>query len=393
MTAKPMDELLGRIRETEVVELCRELIRFKSVNPPGDERPIAEHVAGVLRTGGLAVEVLPHGPTRASVLARLKGTGELPGLFYSAHLDTVPVGAEAWLHDPFAGEVADGKVWGRGASDMKSGLAAMIVAARTLAAAHVQLRGDLILAFTAGEETDSLGATALAKRPDLGPVQALVVSEPSSNDIFVAEKGALWVELVTQGKTAHGSMPDLGHNAVMMMVALLAELDRLPIPYDPHPMLGGFSRSINTVAGGVKTNVVPDHCVATVDMRTVPGQDHQAIVRQIEALGADLAKRLPDFRATVRVVNDRIPITTAPDDPVVQRFADVVAEATGQRPEPKGVRYYTDAAALMPTLQAPMIICGPGEAGLAHQPNEYVEVSKLTDSARLLTLGAARLLG
>jgi succinyl-diaminopimelate desuccinylase len=179
----------------------------------------------------------------------------------------------------------------------------------------------------------------------------------------------------------------------MMMVALLAELDRLPIPYDPHPMLGGFSRSINTVTGGVKTNVVPDRCVATVDMRTVPGQDHQAIVRQIEALGADLAKRLPDFRATVRVVNDRIPITTAPDEPVVQRFADVVAEATGQRPKPKGVRYSTDAAALMPTLQAPMIICGPGEAGLAHQPNEYVEVSKLTDSARLLTLAAARLLG
>ena len=313
-----------------------------------------------------------------------QGRGGAPNLLYSAHLDTVPAGAEAWQHDPFGGEVAEGKVWGRGAADMKGGLAAMMAAAMALAEAGMPLAGDLILAFTAGEETDSLGAHAVAQRSDLGPVGAIVVSEPSSNELFVAEKGALWVELTTYGQTAHGSMPELGRNAVMMMVALLSELDRLPVSYTEHPLLGGFSRSINTINGGVKTNVVPDQCVATVDMRTVPGQDHAALVRQIEALIAGLAERLPSFRASVRVVNDNIPLTTPPDDPAVQRFADVVEAVTGRRPVPQGVRYYSDAVAYMPAFGAPLIICGPGQAGLAHQPDEFVEVDRLVESARIL---------
>jgi len=198
----------------------------------------------------------------------------------------------------------------------------------------------------------------------------VVIAEPSYNDIYIAEKGAFWLEITTHGKTAHGSMPHLGRNAIMMMVALLSELDQLSVPYTEHPLLGGFTRSINTIAGGVKTNVVPDQCVVTIDQRTVPGQDHCAILRQVEHLIADLGRRLPDFRASVKVINDRIPVETSPDEPVVQRFCDVVAEVAGERPVPKGVNYYTDAVALVPALKAPMIICGPGDAKLAHQPNE-----------------------
>jgi succinyl-diaminopimelate desuccinylase len=275
---------------------------------------------------------------------------------------------------------------------MKSGLAALIVATRTMAKARLPLRGDLILAATAGEESDSLGATALAVRPDLGPVQALVIPEPSANDIYVAEKGAFWLELTTQGKTAHGSMPDLGRNAVMMMVALIGELEKMAFPYREHPMLGGFSRSINTIAGGVKTNVVPDLCVATVDMRTVPGQDHRAILGQVEGLIADLTRRIPDFQASVKIVNDRCPVETSPSEPAVRRFADVVAQVTGERPVPKGVRYYTDAAVFVPHLNVPMIICGPGDAKQAHQPNEHVEIVKLVQSAKIFTLAALKLL-
>ncbi len=386
------DPILQRVRDSDVVALCRDLVRIKSVNPPGDERPIAEFVGNVLRDAGLSVELLPHDGTRASVLARLPGSGERPGLLYSAHLDTVPVGAEPWLHDPFAGEVAEGKVWGRGAADMKGGLAAMLTAARVLAQAHTALRGDLVLALTAGEEVDSLGAAAVAARSDLGPLSAIIVSEPSDNDVYVAEKGALWLEITTRGKTAHGSMPDLGRNAISMMVPLLAELERLNIPYKDDSLLGGFTRSVNTISGGVKTNVVPDLCTATVDMRTVPGQDHAAIVRQVELLAERLARDIPGFRASVRVVNDRQPVMTPVDHPLVQQFVGIVAEITGTTPQPKGVRYYTDAATLAPALGLPMIICGPGQAGLAHQPNEYVEIHKLVEAARIMTLAALRLL-
>jgi succinyl-diaminopimelate desuccinylase len=177
-----------------------------------------------------------------------------------------------------------------------------------------------------------------------------------------------------------------------MMVALLSELDSLAVPCEEHPLLGGFTRSVNTIAGGVKTNVVPDQCTVTIDQRTVPGQDHRAILRQVEELIADLGQRLPDFRASVEVINDRIPVATSPGEPVVQRFCDVVAEVTGTQPVPKGVNYYTDAVAFAPALNAPMIICGPGEAKLAHQPNEYVEVSKMVEAAKIFTLAAVQLL-
>jgi len=384
--------LLSFVKEGDVVKFCQELVRIKSVNPPGDELQAAEYVASVLKKLGLEVELIKHSPTRASVLARLKSSRKKPGLLYNGHLDTVPVGAEEWIHEPFRADVAEGKIWGRGTADMKGGLAVIMVAAKALAEARVPLQGDLIIAATAGEEVDSLGATTVAARPDLGPVQAVVIPEPSYNDIFVAEKGAFWIEITTQGKTAHGSMPEMGRNAVMMMVTLINELGKMSFPYKEHPLLGGFSQSINTIAGGVKTNVVPDYCAVTVDMRTVPGQDHRAILRQVEDLIADLCRCLPDFKALVKVTNDRAPVETSPEEPAVQSFADVVAEVAGERPVPKGVRYYTDAVAFVPVLRAPMIICGPGDAKLAHQPNEYVEVSKLVQAARIFTLAAAKLL-
>jgi succinyl-diaminopimelate desuccinylase len=384
--------LIHSIQETELVKLCQELIRIKSVNPPGDELAIAEFVASVLKKAGLDVELVNHSPTRASVLGRLKSSRQIPGLLFNGHLDTVPIGNEKWIHEAFAGEVAENKIWGRGTADMKGGLAALIVAAKTLAEGGFPLRGDLILAATASEEVDSIGAITIAAQPNLGPVQAVMIPEPSYNDVFVAEKGALWLEITTQGKTAHGSMPELGRNAVMMMVSLITEFQKLAFPHQEHPMLGGFSQSVNTIAGGVKTNVVPDYCIVTVDMRTVPGQDHQAIVRQVETLIADLNRRIPDFKASVRVVNDRVPVETSPKEPAVQGFLDVVAEVTGERPVPKGVRYYTDAVAFVPVLKAPMIICGPGDAKLAHQPNEHVEISKLVQSAKIFTLAAAKFL-
>ncbi|MGQ9494390.1 MAG: M20 family metallopeptidase [Anaerolineae bacterium] len=386
------EELLTRIKEDELVRLCQDMVRIKTVNPPGNERENADYIADFLRKLGLEVEILAHTETRASVVARLKGSGEKPGLLYSGHLDVVPVGAQEWLHDPFSGEVIEGKLWGRGASDMKGGNAAIMIAAKVLVEAKVPLKGDLILNFNAGEEGEQLGANAAAAHLAGEKVQAVVITEPSSNDVYIAEKGAFWLELTTYGKTAHGSTPHLGQNAIMMMVALLSELDRLAVPYQEHPLLGGFTRSMNTITGGVKTNVVPDQCMVTVDQRTVPGQDHQAILRQVEELIFGLSQKNPDFKASVKVINDRIPVASDPNEAVVQHFFDVVGEVVGKRPEPKGVAYYTDAVSLVPALKAPLIICGPGEASLAHQPNEYVEVSRLVESAKILALAAARLL-
>jgi succinyl-diaminopimelate desuccinylase len=380
-----LKELVGAVQEAELVEYCREMVRIKSVNPPGDEMAMAEYVANVLKSIGLEVKLLKHSSSRASVLAILRGSGQAPALLYSAHLDTVPLGAEQWIHEPFAAETLDGKIWGRGSADMKGGLAALLVMAKIVANSGLSIKGDLIFAITAGEEVDSLGAKSVASYPDLGPVQAIIVPEPSYNDIYIAEKGALWLEISTYGKTAHGSMPALGKNAVMMMVGLIKGLENFFIPFESHAMLGGFSMSINTISGGIKTNVVPDRCVVSIDMRTVPGQDHHDIMARFQDLIKDLGKHDPDFKASIEITNDRPPIETSPKEPVVKMMVDIVADITGEIPIPKGVNYYTDAATLAPAFKAPMIICGPGHPGLAHQPNEYVEIEKLVQAAKIYT--------
>ena len=385
-------KLVDSIRETEVVSLCQELIRIVSVNPPGDEIRIAEYVAGILSRAGLEVEMIHHSPGRASLLAVLKSSRKIPPLLYSAHLDTVPLGVGKWIHEPFAAVISEGRIWGRGAADMKGGIAALIVASTELARSGLPLRGDLILALTAGEEVDSLGATAIAARTELGPAQAVIIPEPSDNDVYIAEKGALWLELSTHGKTAHGAMPELGENAVLMMVDLIIELRKLQIPFKEHPMLGGFSMSVNTIQGGMKTNVVPDSCVVTVDMRTVPGQRHDEIVEQIKEMIAGLSRRNPSFRGSVKVANDRLPVETSPEEPAVRLFIDILAELLGDRPTPKGVRCYTDATALVPAFKAPMIICGPGDPKLAHQPNENIVIEKLVQAVKIYTLTADRFL-
>ena len=384
--------LFESINESEMVKFCRDLVRIESVNPPGEERAIAEYMAAALTSFGLEAELLGHGPKRASLLARLRGSERGPGILFSGHLDTVPVGNGEWKHDPFSGEIAGGRIWGRGASDMKGGLAAIIGAAKAVSESRTPLRGDLIIAATAGEEVDSLGAETIATRRDIGPLRTILISEPSLNEIYVAEKGVLWIELATHGKTAHGSMPQLGRNAITMMVALIEELEKLKIPFKNHPLLGGFTRSVNTISGGMKTNVVPDHCVVTIDLRTVPGQNHQEILKQVEESITKLQKKIVGFRASVKVINDRLPIETSPEEPVVRKFMEIARDATGKRPILKGVSYYTDASVLVPAFKAPMIICGPGDPALAHRPDEYVEISKLVESAKIYALAALKLL-
>jgi len=383
-----LNHILNKVESCEVVNVCQDLIRIRSVNPPGEERAVAQYAADYLHNLGFNIEMIEHASQRASLLARLPGdslpAGQ-PGLMLSGHLDTVAPGAEVWKHDPFGGIVSGGKLIGRGASDMKSGVATILVAARAFAQSGLPRRVDLVLALTAGEEVDCLGATAIAARRDLPPLQAILVAEPSSNELYIDENGALFLELRTTGRTAHGSMPDLGVNAIRSMLVLLAELDRLDIAFEPHPLLGGFTRSLNTLNGGFLTNVIPDACTATLDLRTVPGQEHAALVSQIEGVIQRLARENPAFHASVHILTDRPPVTTGVQDQAVTRFQSAYTRATARETTPAGVRYFSDAAVLVPAFQAPMLICGPGIAAQAHQPNEYVEVDKLEEAVRIYT--------
>jgi succinyl-diaminopimelate desuccinylase len=386
------EQALAYLDEQALVRLTQELVRLRTINPPGDEAIAAAFVAQRLRQAGMFAEVVAHEEAgRASVVGGLRGNGARQTLLFSGHLDTVPAG-ENWQYDILAADIADGKIWGLGTTDMKSGIAAMLVAMEAIHSTGVALHGDLLFAGTAGEEVDSMGARRLVEQHKLGQVGFMIIGEPTANRVFTAEKGVLWLELKTKGQTAHGSMPHLGVNAIMHMSRLLQALEAEQIPYQTHPLLGDFTVNVATIAGGVKTNVVPDACQVTIDMRTVIGQDHQAILDTVRQIIDRLCADDSTLQAEVRPINERVALDIPFATPQVQAFVKIRDDVTGQTSQPAAATFATDGSVFVPAYQAPMVICGPGRPEKAHQPNEYVEIDKLVEAARIYTLAALDLL-
>lgn len=386
------ERALAYLDERMLVRLTQALVRLRTINPPGDEALAAEFIAQRLHQAGMFADVVPHDEAgRASVVGGLRGTGERAALLFSGHLDTVPAG-DRWERDILSAEVADGKIWGLGTTDMKAGVAALLIAMEAIQHTGVTLHGDLWFAGTAGEEVDSMGAKRLVEQQKLGDVGFMIIGEPTANRVFTAEKGALWLDIRTKGQTAHGSMPHLGVNAIMHMSKLLQALEAERIPYKTHPLLGDFTMNIATIQGGVKTNVVPDACHVTIDLRTVIGQDHQQILDTVRQLIDRLCADDPTFHAEVRTITERVPLDIPFDDPQVQTFVRVRDQVIGQPSQPAAATFATDGSVFVPAYDAPMVICGPGLPEKAHQPNEYVDIAKLVEAARIYTLAALDLL-
>lgn len=384
----------------EVVKLTQELIKIKSVNPPGDELLAAELLAERLNKYGIEAEVIEVGKNRANVVAILKGKEERPALLFNGHLDVVPVGdLSAWKIDPFSGEIFDGKIWGRGATDMKSGIAAMSVAAGLLAS-RCKLKGDLYITAFAGEETDSIGARHYVEHNNLEGIGSIIVTEPTGLDVVIAEKGTLWLELETFGKSAHGSQPNVGVNAIEHMMLLLQEVKNAweRIPYSIDPYLSQPTINIATINGGVKTNVVPDKCIATIDFRFLPSQSREAILEKIRETIERLRKEVKDFKAEMRIINERQPVVTDENEEIVKVAKELGPSVVGRELGIYGVSFYTDAAIFAAKRKIPTIILGPGEydfeknASLAHQPNEYVRIENLEKAVMLYFEIAKRML-
>lgn len=401
MPAETQPAIWDAIAADEVAQVCSDLVQLNTANPPGRERLAAEYIAAYLAPAGYTCDYVafPGEEGRESIVCRLAAgpatsrRTNRSALMFNGHLDVVPIGGQPWTHGAFAGEIAEGRVWGRGSSDMKGGVAAMLVAARTLGLARPELQGDVIVAATAGEEAGMQGATAVANWPALGPIGVVIIAEPTGNTLGLAERGVIWAEFETYGKTAHGSTPQLGRNAVNAMRRLLDEFDRLAIPFTHHPLLGDLTTSLNMMSGGTAPNVVPDRCRAVVDMRTVPGQEARVILRQFEEMIARLAAADPTFSASVSTPYVLPAVDTPSDAPAVESFRNAVQMATGRPLVDAVVRFATEAAIFMPVLNVPVIIYGPGDPGLAHQPDEYAEIPKLVEAARVYVAAALQILG
>jgi succinyl-diaminopimelate desuccinylase len=379
----PLHERLTPDESRDVVDLLRDLIRTRSVNPPGDEAAVVDVLAERATAWGLLPRIVEVLPGRPNLIVELAGSGERPAVLLSGHSDTVPPGEAPWEHDPFSAALVDGEVWGRGTTDMKAGLAAMLVAMAAARRRGWQPKGDVRLAVTIGEEVDCVGARHLRDTGGLEGAGWIVIGEPTNLDVVAAHRGAIWLEIVGHGKTAHGSMPHLGVNAIDHVVTLLGWLaQRWPkYPYTPHDLLAPPTMNLGTIRGGVKTNVVPDRCVATVDLRTVPGQDHDAIVREVRDMASELESTTPGLRVEVNVGNDMPPVETPIGHPLIRHTAGAVEAVVGGARRVRGATYYTDGGIWVGT-NIPIVIFGPGDDKLAHQPNERVAVEQLTLATR-----------
>lgn len=368
------------------VELSRELIAFNTINPPGNELGCILHLEKILSDAGLQTSVQRFAQNRANLIARTGDAGRLP-LCFTGHVDTVPLGNAPWSVDAFAGEIIDGKMYGRGSTDMKCGVAAFVAAVGNMVELLEGTSG-VVLVITAGEEVGCEGAFHLARAGIPGRTGAIVVAEPTSNSALVGHKGALWLRLTLKGVTAHGSMPHLGINAAFKAARALTALETFQFNVAPHPYLGAPTLNVGTVRAGLNVNSVPDLAEIGIDIRSIPGLDHSRIQEHLKAeLGDDiLLEPIVDLGA----------VWTDPSSSWIKDVYSIVRDVTGEEHglNPLTAPYFTDASVLTPALgNPPTIILGPGEAARAHQTDEYCSVDRIREASNIYSKVAAKWCG
>jgi len=352
--------------------LLKKLIAARPTEENG-ELAAARVLSEYFESRGLACQLDRWDRNRANLTVHVKTGTRGGGLLFAAHLDVVPPGEAEWRYPVFEATESDGRIYGRGSADMKGGLAAAATAIAEVVADRVELKGDIIFTSVAGEETDSCGARRFLEQYGdlLGDLAGVVIPEPTGFDVITAHRGVLWLNVRTTGKTAHGSMPQEGINAIMKMNTLISRLDGYEIPHTPHPLLGGCSMSINRISGGMATNVVPDECSIDIDIRTVPGQDHSGIIADMDRIFDEIRRHDADFKAEASVIRSMEPLLTDADSDFVRSFLGVTGiDRT------IAVGFTTDGPHFA-HLGAPIVIFGPGDPEVCHKPDEYIEVADI----------------
>jgi succinyl-diaminopimelate desuccinylase len=285
-----------------------------------------------------------------------------------------------WQHGPFAGEIRQGRMYGRGTADMKGGLAAMAGALVLLAQDAASVPRDVLLMGTVGEEVDCSGMRAFVEQDAFHNVGAIVIGEPTALEIGTAHKGALWISVTVSGQSAHGSMPSLGSNAILNASRFLNALEQLDFGLEPHPLLGRPTLSPDQIVGGTAPNVVPDSCSITIDVRTIPPQRHADVRNAIHELAEKTIQA--DTAAAVRteILLDRAPLDTSPSDLFVRAALSIRSALLGAHP-PGGFTYFTDGSIIVQSYTIPTIIWGPGEPGQAHRVDESIPLESVVAAA------------
>ncbi|MBR5488213.1 MAG: M20/M25/M40 family metallo-hydrolase, partial [Firmicutes bacterium] len=305
MNPVQLDTFLNTVDVSRVQQILIDLVQLKSENPGGIEQQVADYCKVFLEKLGYEVSFVELMPERNNVIARLKGRGEAKPMVFSGHMDVVPVSKETeneWKFPPFSGTVSEGHIWGRGACDMKGGIAAALAAAEILAEQQIAPPGDIMFALTVDEEDLMRGAKQLAALDVLHDAGSIIVCDTSHMRAEIACKGRTWAEVKIIGKSAHASIEGAGINAIYKAMDFIQRVKQYPIPYTEHPSAGKFFLNVNLINGGTEPAMVPDRCVLTVDARLVPGQNARVVWEKVQELIDTMHQEDPDFQAEIKVI-------------------------------------------------------------------------------------------
>ncbi|HAM09484.1 MAG: hypothetical protein A2X05_14395 [Bacteroidetes bacterium GWE2_41_25] len=360
----------------DVLSLTRKLLSFNNINPPGNEEGIAMYVGELLAENGFNVRLPEFEKGRLHLIAEKGLSTHTPPIVLSGHFDTVPLGNSKWSIDPFEGVISDGKIWGRGSSDMKGGVAAMILASIE-SFKDKSPGGGVRLIFTAAEELGCIGIQQLMKTVDNpGKASAVIVGEPTANLPAIGHKGAIYLNAVTSGKTAHSSMPHLGDNAIYKAAASILKARDFEFETEEDPLLGYPTINVGKMSGGLNINSVPDHAEFTIDIRSTSKTNHGNTIKKLgDQLGVE---------TKLEVLVDMNPVFTNNDDPFTELVYEICRIKKGTEGFPKSLPYLTDGSVLQRVYGGvPTIILGPGQPEMAHKTDEFCYVNKLEDSVRI----------
>ena len=400
---------LGQIKEKELVELCQNLIKIPSHKDTfSREKEIALFLKDLMEREGIEVVLQEAAEGRSNVIGRLRGTGKGPNLLFNGHMDTVP---PLGMKNPLWAITICGKIWGRGAVDMKSGLAGMTYALIAIKRTGIKLKGNLILGAVVGEENISEGTQRLIE----GGCQydTALVGEPTDLQIVIAHKGIEWIEITIKGKASHASIPKEGINAIVNAARLVCVLEEKLVPKlsqtpKSNRLVGSPTLNIGKIWGGVRNSVVPDLCKIQLDRRTLPGEkiedvlsEIRSVIRQLEntyaefkaevnpiPVGPDTREQLEEIGKQGLKIPPHEPMEISRDSKIVRALSKAFKYVPGRNPEIAGMSGWTDASLLVNRAKIPTAVFGPGPVIKAHTTEEYVNIADLVDAAKVYAVTA-----
>lgn len=364
---------MNELEKKEAINLLKMLVETNTVNPCGNELILVKKIIDYLSDTNAIIKINEIAKNRASLIAYIKGKDPTTPLILCGHMDTVPYGKEdLWLYPPNKLTKISNRYYGRGTSDMKSGLAVMLYNFKKFAKLNKVPENDIIFVATADEESIGLGANSLLSEIPLEQ-STMIIAEPTNNKLGIASNGTLWLNFKIYGKSAHGAYPEKGVNAIDVGIQIYSMIKIFCEKYQ-NDFYGKTSCAITNLSGGTKINMIPDFCSMDLDIRTIPIVNNDTILEKISSICYALKNNMSNLKVDYNIINNRPSVSIDKNHPFVLKLSNIILNNTKKRAECAIIKYFSDASIFVKKNQKfNCLLFGPGKAENAHITNEYVE--------------------